>query len=115
MKKRKKIYRKEDIVRMGQNVVNGFYETKDGRKIGFGPEGALTYDIWLYKGGPNCHHLWNKQVYVQFDPRFRIDVRSPLAKRIAGRKAEKYGYVIKNDKLVTTRPIDMPNRGFLPK
>jgi hypothetical protein len=38
-----------------------------------------------------------------------------LAKRIAGIKAEKYGYVVKNDKLVSTRPIDMPNNGFLPK
>ena len=43
-----------------------------------------------------------------------IDVRSPLAAKIAGAKAAKYGYVIKNDSKVSQRPIDMPNQGFLP-
>ena len=28
---------------------------------------------------------------------------------------DEYGYVIKNPSLVSTRPIDMPNKGFLPK
>jgi hypothetical protein len=104
MRKANKIYRKEDILRMSTQVVNA----------GLGPEGADTYNIWLYKGGANCYHRWNKQVYVSFKG-YGIDVRSPLAKRIAGIKAEKYGYVVKNDKLVSTRPIDMPNNGFLPK
>jgi hypothetical protein len=27
---------------------------------GFGPEGNSTYDIWFYKGGPNCKHYWQK-------------------------------------------------------
>jgi hypothetical protein len=113
MKSAKKIYRKEDILRMSKSVVNGFYTNAEGRTIGFGKEGALTYDIWLYKGGPNCHHRWNKQVYAQFDSRFGIDVNSPNAKQIAVRKAEKFGYKIKNNALVSTRPIDMPNRGFI--
>lgn len=30
---------------------------------GFGPQGTDTYDIWTYKGGPNCHHFWRK-LYV---------------------------------------------------
>ena len=105
MKSAKKIYRKEDIIRMGTQPVNA----------GLGAEGADTYNIWLYKGGANCHHRWNKQVYAQFDSRFGIDVNSPKAKQIAVRKAEKFGYKIKNNALVSTRPIDMPNRGFLPK
>lgn len=99
-----KIYRKEDILQMNNLPVNK----------GWGPKGADTYSIWLYKGGGNCYHRWNKQVYASFEG-VGIDVNSPLANRIAGRKAEKYGYVIKNPKLVSTRPIDMPNRGFLPK
>lgn len=115
MKSAKKIYRKEDILRMSKSIVNGFYVNAEGEQIGFGPKGNLTYDIWLYKGGPNCHHRWNKQVYAQFDSRFGIDVNSPKAKQIAVRKAEKFGYKIKNNALVSTRPIDMPNRGFLPK
>jgi hypothetical protein len=99
-----KIYRKEDIIRMGSQVVNA----------GWGPKGADTYSIWLYKGGGNCHHRWNKQVYASFEGT-NIDINSPRAKQIAGQKAEKYGYVIKNPKLVSTRPVDMPNKGFLPK
>jgi hypothetical protein len=113
MKSAKKVYRKEDILRMSKSVVNGFYTNAEGRTIGFGKGGNLTYDIWLYKGGPNCHHRWNKQVYAQFDSRFGIDVNSPNAKQIAVKKAEKFGYKIKNNALVSTRPIDMPNRGFI--
>jgi len=104
MIKANKIYRKEDIIRMSEQAVNK----------GFGPKGADTYSIWLYKGGGACHHRWNKQVYASFSG-VNIDVNSPRARQIAGRKAEEYGYVIKNDKLVSTRPIDMPNKGFLPK
>jgi hypothetical protein len=99
-----KIYRKEDIIRMSSQVVNE----------GWGPKGADTYSIWLYKGGGNCHHRWNKQVYASFSGT-NIDINSPKARQIAGKKAEQYGYKITNEKLVSTRPIDMPNKGFLPK
>ena len=99
-----KIYRKEDILQMGNQIVNE----------GWGPRGADTYDIWLYKGGGACHHRWNKRVYASFEGA-GIDVNNPNARIIAGKKAEKYGYVIKNPSLVSTRPIDMPNQGFLPK
>jgi hypothetical protein len=104
MMKSNKIYRKEDILRMGNNVVNA----------GWGPRGTDTYSIWLYKGGGNCHHRWNKRVYASFEG-VGIDVYSPRARQVASRKAEKLGYVIKNPSLVSQRPIDMPNRGFLPK
>jgi len=98
-----KIYRKEDIERMSKQVVNE----------GWGARGANTYSIWFYKGGGNCHHRWNKQVYASFEGT-GIDVNSPNAKVIAGAKAEKLGYVIKNDKKVAQRPVDMPYNGFLP-
>ena len=99
-----KIYRKEDIQMMSKQVVNE----------GWGARGADKYDIWLYKGGGACHHRWNKRVYASFEG-VGIDVNNPNARIIAGKKAEKYGYVIKNPSLVSTRPIDMPNKGFLPK
>ena len=35
-------------------------------------------------------------------------------KKIAQEKAEKFGYKITNDSLVSKRPVDMPNYGFLP-
>jgi len=103
MTEKNKIYRKEGIIRMQNVAVNP----------GWGPRGADTYSIWLYKGGGNCHHRWNKQIYVAFEGT-GIDVKSPKARQIAGAKAAKYGYVIKNPKLVSERPIDMKNRGFLP-
>jgi hypothetical protein len=99
-----KVYRKEDILRMSEQAVNK----------GWGPRGADTYSIWLYKGGGACHHRWNKRVYASFEG-VNIDVNSPRARIIAGRTAEKYGYTIKNPELVSQRPIDMPNKGFLPK
>ena len=97
-----KLYRKEDILKMGNQAVNA----------GWGPKGADTYSIWLYKGGGNCHHRWNKQVFAVFEGT-ALDL--PNQKRIAQAKAAKYGYVITNPNLVSTRPIDMPNQGFLPK
>ena len=99
-----KIYRKEDILRMSEAAVNK----------GWGPNGADTYSIWLYKGGGACHHRWNKRVYASFEG-VNIDVNSPRARQIASSKAAEYGYVIKNEDLVSKRPIDMPNKGFLPK
>jgi hypothetical protein len=96
-----KIYRKEDIEKMSKEAVNA----------GWGPKGADTYDIFLYKGGGNCHHRWNKQIYAQFEGR-ALDI--PNAKQIGQAKAAKYGYTIKNSELVAKRPVDMPNYGFLP-
>jgi hypothetical protein len=98
-----KIYRKEDIIKMGSQVVNE----------GWGPRGTDTYSIWFYKGGGNCHHRWNKRVYATFSGK-AIDVNSKELKQVAVKKAEKLGYVVKNSELVSKRPVDMPNYGFLP-
>lgn len=102
MMKANKIYRKEDILNMEKQVVNK----------GWGPNGTNFYSIWLYKGGGNCHHRWNKQVYATFEGT-ALDI--PNAKKIAQAKAAKFGYKVTNPQLVSTRPIDMPNQGFLPK
>lgn len=99
-----KVYRKEDIVQMSSQEVNK----------GWGPKGSSTYDIWHFKGGGACHHIWKKQVYVAFDSSVGIDVYSPLARKLAVAKAEKAGYVIINENFVDQRPVDMPNQGFLP-
>jgi hypothetical protein len=98
-----KIYRKEDIIKMGSEVVNK----------GWGPRGADTYSIWFYKGGGNCNHRWNKRVYATFSGK-AIDVNSTELKQVAVKKAEKLGYIVKNSELVSKRPVDMPNYGFLP-
>jgi hypothetical protein len=96
-----KLYRKEDIMRMSEKSVNE----------GWGPKGADTYDIWLYKGGGACHHFWTRETYKRFtDPRKKGSVE------ITPAQARKAGEILPtNNKLVYTKPINMPNKGFLPK
>ena len=106
-----KVYRKEDIVRMSSEVVNETRTRKDGTVGGFGPRGATTYDIWLYKGSGACHHKWVRETYLR-----KSDANSPLAKKFTPAQTRKLGEIAPtNDKRVYTRPIDMPNKGFLPK
>jgi hypothetical protein len=108
-----KLYRKEDIMRMSEKPVNE----------GFGPRGADTYDIFLYKGGGACHHYWMRETYKRF-----IDPRRKGAKEVTPAEARKQGEILatpfnksdgknykKDSQLVYTKPINMPNKGFLPK
>ena len=53
MIKANKVYRYEDL------------QGDLSNNPGFGPNGAKSYSIWLYKGGPNCHHSWLRQVYLR--------------------------------------------------
>jgi hypothetical protein len=100
MIKANKIYRKEDIFAMGEQAVNE----------GWGPEGADTYSIWLYKGGGDCHHKWVRETYLK-----KSDANSPLAKTFTPAQTRKAGEIAPtNDKRVYQRPTDMPNQGFLP-
>jgi hypothetical protein len=109
-----KLYRKEDIMRMSENP-----NTNEG----WGPRGTDTYDIFLYKGGGACHHFWTRETYKRF-----IDPRRKGAKEITPAEARKAGEVLptpfdksdgkeykKDNRLVYTKPINMPNQGFLPK
>ena len=106
-----KVYRKEDIVRMSSEIVNQTSTRADGTEGGFGPRGATTYDVWLYKGGGACHHKWVRETYLR-----KSDVNSPLAKKYTPAQTRKLGEIAPtNDKRVYTRPIDMPNKGFLSK
>jgi hypothetical protein len=99
----KKIYRKEDIIQMGDQAVNA----------GWGPRGAATYSIWEYKGGGACHHYWMRKTYMK-KGKGQIDITSPLVPTISVNRARKEGFVPEvNDELVAKRPIDMPNKGFL--
>lgn len=96
----KKIYRKEDIEKMGSQAVNA----------GFGLGGADTYSIWLYKGGANCHHFWMRKTYMS--KRGRPDATNPNAE-VSVNKARTEGLKPQtNDPLVAKRPIDMPNNGY---
>lgn len=95
-----KLYRKEDIDMMSQMPVNK----------GWGAEGADTYDIFLYKGGGDCHHYWTRETY-----RLKSDVNNPLAEQIGAAQARKEGEILPTaDPRAYTAPKDMPFNGFLP-
>jgi hypothetical protein len=97
-----KLYRKEDIMRMSQNPTTN---------EGWGPRGADTYDIFLYKGGGACHHFWTRETYKRF-----TDPRRKGAQEITPSQARKAGEILPtNPSKVYQKPIDMPNKGFLPK
>jgi hypothetical protein len=99
----KKVYRKEDIELAGSKVVNP----------GFGPEGADTYNIWLYKGGANCYHFWMRKVYLR---RNNKSISVNEARRIINEldPTERYpAQWDENDARVAKLPIDMPNQGYL--
>jgi hypothetical protein len=102
-----KLYRKEDIDAMSNESVNP----------GWGPNGADNYDILLYKGGGNCHHLWKRQVFVGIDDEYHtpLDPNSERAHQISIYQAEKYGYRVRNPKGTSVPTKDFPNRGFLEK
>lgn len=93
-----KLYRKEDIISMGNRAVNA----------GWGEGGAATYSIWKYKGGGDCHHKWLRQT-------FKGKTEGNLANQdanISTNKARKDGFNPVNEKEVSMKPKDMPNRGF---
>ena len=81
----KLVYRKEDIDKASGQVV----------QAGMGPNGTNTYNIFLYKGGVNCQHFWQRQIYLkrnnkkisvnearrrilEIDPSDRADFRLPV-------------------------------------
>ena len=80
---------------MGLNRLYTYDEIKQSNSLsvnaGFGPNGSNTYDIWFYKGGPNCKHYWQK-VYAT--------LRNQESKGPARGRAG-------------TPMFDQPNRGYL--
>lgn len=111
MSQQNKVYRKEDIVNMSNSDLGDHYTNKDGRVIGWGPNGAIKFDRFIWKGGGNCHHYWLRETYLK-----KSDVNSPLAQTYTASQSRKLGEIAPvNDSRVYQRPIDMPNRGFLPK
>ena len=105
MVKAKKIYRKEDILKMNSVKLN----------YGWAPKGKQNegYSIWLYKGGALCHHYWVRKTYMR-KGKGSIDINSPLAPKISVAEAKRKGFKPeKNNPLVGTKPKDMPYEGFL--
>lgn len=91
-----KIYRKEDLDRMSQSVVNK----------GFGEFGADKYDIFRFKGGPRCHHKFMRQTYILNDKN--------VFEQIGTRQAELKGFKVTNPYEVSIYPNNLPLKGFSP-
>ena len=102
----KKIYRKKDIVGTNSKSVNA----------GFGHNGN-SYDLFLYKGGPNCRHYWLRQIYRSTDLKdadsvyYKDDLDDDVLVNYT--KARSEGFTAEqNDKLVAIPPMRMKNNGY---
>ena len=92
----KKVYRKEDIIEMGNKPVNA----------GFGQGGSDTYSIWLYKGGARCNHRWTRKLYAKKGGR-------SLGEAISTTQAIKRGFKPEtNAKKVSIAPKNMRYAGY---
>ena len=90
----KKVYRKEDIVAMGNKAVNS----------GFGKGGSDTYSIWLYKGGARCNHKWFRKTY---------QIKEGKKSQITSGQAKSKGFKMpKNAQKVPVAPKDMKYKGY---
>ena len=98
-----KLYRKEDIINMNTKAVNP----------GFGRNGANTYSIWLYKGGPQCFHFWTRRIFKTVIGKSKT-TKIEDADLIGYTKARSEGFTAKrNDKLVAIPPRKMKNNGYI--
>ena len=96
-----KVYRKEDILAASDRAPNP----------GWGPNGADTYNLFLYKGGGSCRHFWMRQTYLKRNNK-KITVNE--ARRIINSlPVSERERLPQNDRKVAQRPRDMANRGFL--
>ena len=101
MESAKKMYRKEDIVRTKSNSVNP----------GFGHEGK-NYNLFLWKGGPQCFHFWSRRIFKTTIGESRT-TKIEDADAIGYTKAKSEGFTAKkNDKLVAIPPRKMKNNGY---
>ena len=96
--KRGKVFSRTDI------------EAAEGQSVnpGWGPGGANTYSIWLYKGGGSCQHFWERRTYLKKNnQRVSVNQAKGLLREAGLRPLDV------NDPDVAKLPRDMRDRGFL--
>ena len=88
-----------------------------GLNPGFGANGSNSYNIFKYKGGPNCQHYW-EQVRVFRDGRKTVVVSEGPARGLGGEAMEEQpnnGYLMsqwnfsEDDQMIITGPAMTPN------
>ena len=99
MAKQSRLFRKEDIDEMSRRAVNA----------GFGEGGKNTYDIFKFKGGPRCHHKWERVTFM-----LDLNKIEKGYSKIGTRAAEIGGYKVTNPYEVSFYPNTLPLKGFSP-
>ena len=102
-----KLYRKEDIIRMGESGVN----KKHGHK-------NQPYSIFRFKGGVNCYHRWERRIYKK---RLKANGEPWGGDALFGTRFKNVNQAVREGlklpsqpKEVAIAPIDMQNRGHHP-
>lgn len=102
-----KVFRKEDIDKMSADGVNGEFAHSGGK-----------YDIFLYGGGVNCYHRWERRIYkkrLQEDGEPYGGNAMQNTDFINVNQARRQGFnPPKNPKDVAIAEIDKPNNGRYP-
>ena len=102
-----KVFRKEDIEAMSSQGINGEFAHSGGK-----------YDIFLYAGGVNCYHRWERRIFKklkQEDGELYGGNAMQNTKEINVNQARREGAKIpKNNKDVAIAEIDKPNKGKYP-
>tara|TARA_R110000744_G_scaffold30329_3_gene71841 strand:- start:1435 stop:3318 length:1884 start_codon:yes stop_codon:yes gene_type:complete len=107
----KKVFRKEDLIM--KNKKGDIGVSSEMVNPGFGHDGK-DYNIFLYKGGPQCRHFFLRQIYKTSLRAAKSDISS--SQLIGYTKARSEGFTAKrNDKLVAIAPQRMDNNGYYPK
>lgn len=98
-----RVFRQEDIEKASKRAVNP----------GWGPEGANTYDILKYKGGGDCHHFWQRKVYLKKGNKYITIEKAQKMVRDAKNIGINTEIPKSTEPLSTVKPTNMPNNGFL--
>jgi len=103
---RGKVFRKEDIQLMSEQGVNGKFAHSGGR-----------YDIFLYAGGVNCYHRWERRIFKKkrnADGTPKKGGAMATTTEVNVNEAKRQGAKLpKNHRDVAIAEIDKPNKGSL--
>ena len=103
------VYRYEDLQAMepDTNTLNK----------GLAQRGSTTYSVWLYKGGVNCKHNFERRVYFRKREKGRfvadngLESSDPISVAKAIRAGMPLKDIAKDFATANTRPFDMPDNG----
>ncbi len=108
----KRVYRREDIVGANWPATLGGASAR-AVNPGFGPNGTDTYDLLIFKGGPNCRHRWVRRTYLKRNNK-RVSVAE--ARRIINAlpyEESQANQLPTQDPRISQYPATMPNNGYL--